>query len=89
MTGIIFVIPNPSWSIVFVGTMLVMLGIIDDRQPIPACLKFVFHIAMTTIVVVGENLYINDIGIFHEIFTMSSISVLHKVIAVFAITERN
>ena len=34
---------------------------------------------------VGDNLYINDIGIFHEIFTMSSISVLHKVIAVFAI----
>ena len=44
-----------------------------------------FHIAAATIVVVGENLYIDDIGIFHEIFTMSSISVLHKVIAVFAI----
>jgi UDP-GlcNAc:undecaprenyl-phosphate GlcNAc-1-phosphate transferase len=85
MTGIIFVIPNPSWSIVFAGTMLVMLGIIDDRQPIPARLKFVFHIAAATIVVVGDNLYIDDIGIFHEIYTMSSISVLHKIIAVFAI----
>jgi UDP-GlcNAc:undecaprenyl-phosphate GlcNAc-1-phosphate transferase len=85
MTGIIFVIPNPSWSIVFTGTMLVMLGIIDDRQPIPARLKFVFHIAAATIVVVGDNLYIDDIGIFHEIYTMSSISVLHKIIAVFAI----
>lgn len=85
MTGIIFVIPNPSWSIVFAGTMLVMLGIIDDRQPIPARLKFVFHIAAATIVVVGDNLYIDDIGIFHEIYTMSSVSVLHKVIAVFAI----
>ena len=58
MTGIIFVIPNPSWNIVFAGTMLVMLGIIDDRQPIPARLKFVFHIAAATIVVVGDNLYI-------------------------------
>ena len=62
-----------------------MLGIIDDRQPIPARLKFVFHIAAATIVVVGDNLYIDDIGIFHEIITMSSMSVLHKVIAVFAI----
>ena len=79
-------VPNPSWSIVFVGTLLVILGMLDDRQPIPARLKFVFHIAAATIVVVGENLYIDDIGIFHEIFTMSSISVLHKVIAVFAIT---
>ena len=85
MTGIIFVIPNPSWSIVFAGTMLVMLGIVDDRQPIPARLKFVFHIAAATIVVVGDNLYIDDIGIFHEIISMSSMSGLHKVIAVFAI----
>ena len=85
MTGIIFVIPNPSWNIVFAGTMLVMLGIIDDRQPIPARLKFVFHIAAATIVVVGDNLYIDDIGIFQEVITMSSMSVLHKVIAVFAI----
>ncbi len=85
MTGIIFVIPNPSWSIVFVGTMLVMLGIIDDRQPIPARLKLISHIAAATIVVVGENLYIDDIGVFHEVFAMSSFSVLHKVIAILAI----
>jgi UDP-GlcNAc:undecaprenyl-phosphate GlcNAc-1-phosphate transferase len=85
MAGIVFVIPNPSWGIVYAGTMLVMLGIIDDRQPIPARLKLVFHIAAATIVVVGDNLYIDDIGIFHDIFTMSSISVLHRVIAVFAI----
>ena len=85
LAGIIFVIPNPSWSIVFVGTMLVMMGIFDDRQPVPARLKLMFHIAAATIVVVAENLYINDIGIFHEIFSMSSLSVLHKVIAILAI----
>jgi len=85
MTGIIFVIPNPSWSIVLVATMLVMLGILDDRQPIPARLKLIFHIAAASIVVVGENLYIDDIGFFHEIFAMSSFGFVHKAAAVLAI----
>ena len=85
VTGIIFVIPNPSWSFVFVGTMLVMLGVIDDRQPIPARYKLVFHIAAATIIVVVENLYIDDIGIFHDVFSISSFSILHKALAVIAI----
>ena len=85
MTGIIFLIPSPSWSIVFASTTLVLLGIIDDRQPIPARLRLIFQVAAASIVLVGENLYVNDIGIFHETFTMSRFSVLHKVIAVLAI----
>ena len=85
MTGIIFVIPSPSWSIIFASTTMVLLGILDDRQPVPARFKLMFQIAAATIIVVGENLYVNDIGIFHEIFTMSSFSLLHKIIAVLAI----
>ena len=85
MTGIIFLIPNPSWSIVSCGTMLVLLGAYDDRHPIPARLKLICQIAVATIIVVGENLYIDDIGIFQEVFNISTFSVLHKALAVIAI----
>lgn len=85
MTGIIFLIPNPSWSIVSTGTMLVLLGVYDDRHPIPARLKLICQIAVATIIVVGENLYIDDIGIFQEVFNISTFSVLHKALAVIAI----
>ena len=83
MTGIIFVIPNPSWSIVFVGTMLVMLGIIDDRQPIPAP-QIRFTLPQQPLLWWGRICTLTTLA-FSMKFFMSSFSVLHKVIAVFAI----
>jgi UDP-GlcNAc:undecaprenyl-phosphate GlcNAc-1-phosphate transferase len=67
------------------GTMLVILGVVDDRQPVPAVIKFIFHIAAATIVVMGENLVISNIGIFNETFGSSDFATLHSLIAVFAI----
>jgi UDP-GlcNAc:undecaprenyl-phosphate GlcNAc-1-phosphate transferase len=67
------------------GTMLVILGVVDDRQPVPAIIKFIFHIAAATIVVMGENLVISNIGIFHETFGSSDFATLHSLLAVFAI----
>ena len=68
------------------GTMLVILGVVDDRQPVPAIIKLVFHVAAATIVVMGENLIITDIGIFNEAFGSPDFTTLHCVLAVFAIT---
>ena len=85
MIGVIFLIPNPPWSVVFAATMLVFLGMVDDRQPIPARLKLVFHIAAATIVVIGENLGISDIGIFQEVIGKTDFEGLHAVLAIIAI----
>jgi len=83
--GIILLIPNPPWSIVLAATMLVIFGMVDDRQPVPARLKLMFHLAAATIVVMGEKLGISDIGIFHELFSVSALGNLHAVLAVIAI----
>lgn len=85
MIGVIFLIPNPPWSVVFAATMLVFLGMVDDRQPIPARLKLVFHIAAATIVVMGENLGISDMGIFQEVIGKTDFEGLHAVLAIIAI----
>ncbi|CAI8198199.1 MAG: Undecaprenyl-phosphate alpha-N-acetylglucosaminyl 1-phosphate transferase [Alphaproteobacteria bacterium] len=85
VTGIILLIPNPPWSIVLAATMLVILGMVDDRQPVSARLKLMFHLAAATIVVMGEKLGISDIGIFHELFNVSALGNLHAVLAVIAI----
>ena len=68
------------------GTMLVILGVVDDRQPVPAIIKLVFHVAAATIVVMDENLVISNIGIFNETFGSPDFSTLHFVLAIFAIT---
>jgi UDP-GlcNAc:undecaprenyl-phosphate GlcNAc-1-phosphate transferase len=83
--GLLFFTPNPPWAGIMAGTMLVILGVVDDRQPVPAVIKFIFHIAAATIVVMGENLVISNIGIFHETFGSSDFATLHSLLAVFAI----
>jgi UDP-GlcNAc:undecaprenyl-phosphate GlcNAc-1-phosphate transferase len=83
--GLLFFIPNPPWAGIMAGTMLVILGVVDDRQPVPAIIKFIFHIAAATIVVMGENLAISNIGIFNETFGSSDFATIHSLIAVFAI----
>ena len=84
--GILIFVPNPPWSGIMAGIMLVILGVVDDRQPVPAIIKLVFHVAAATIVVMGENLVISDIGIFNETFGSPDFTTLHCVLAVFAIT---
>lgn len=85
VTGILIFIPNPPWRGIMAGTMLVILGVVDDRQPVPAIIKLVFHIAAATIVVMGNSLTISDIGIFNETFGSPDFATLHELIAVFAI----
>ena len=84
--GILIFVPNPPWSGIMAAIMLVILGVVDDRQPVPATIKLVFHVAAATIVVMGENLLISDIGIFNETFGSPDFTTLHIVLAVFAIT---
>ena len=86
MIGLLIFVPNPPWSGIMAGAMLVILGVVDDRQPVPAIIKLVFHVAAATIVVMGENLKISDIGIFNETFGSTDFATLHIVLAVFAIT---
>jgi UDP-GlcNAc:undecaprenyl-phosphate GlcNAc-1-phosphate transferase len=85
VVGLLIFIPNPPWSGIMAATMLVILGIVDDRQPVPALIKLVFHIAAATIVVMGQNLAISNIGIFNETFRSPDFATLHSLIAVFAI----
>lgn len=84
--GLLIFVPNPPWSGIMAAAMLVILGVVDDRQPVPALIKFVFHIAAASIVVMGENLAISNIGIFNETFGSSDFATLHSLLAVFAIT---
>jgi UDP-GlcNAc:undecaprenyl-phosphate GlcNAc-1-phosphate transferase len=85
IVGIIVLIPTPPWSVVFAATMLVILGMVDDRQPIPARLKLVFHLAAAAIVVMGENLGISDIGIFQALMGQTEYQGLHTALAIIAI----
>ena len=83
--GIIAFIPNPPWSALAAATMLVILGMVDDRQPIPAIIKLIFHLSAASIVVLGENLVISDIGIFPGIFGSPELANLHTALAIVAI----
>ena len=78
-------IDNPPWSAILAATMLVILGVIDDRQPIPASIKLIFHLAAAAIVVLGENLVISDIGILPLIFGSPELATLHTALAIIAI----
>jgi UDP-GlcNAc:undecaprenyl-phosphate GlcNAc-1-phosphate transferase len=83
--GVILFIPNPPWSALAAATMLVILGMVDDRQPIPAIIKLIFHLSAASIVVLGEHLVISDIGIFPELFGSPKLAALHAALAIIAI----
>ena len=83
--GVITFISDPPWTALIAATMLMILGIFDDRQPIPAVIKLVFHLAAATIVVLGENLAITNIGILTGVFQSPDLSALHATLAVIAI----
>ena len=85
LTGVVLFIPNPPWSALAAATMLVILGVADDRQSIPALIKLVFHLAAAGIVVLGENLVISDIGILSGIFGSPELATLHTALAIIAI----
>ena len=85
LTGILAFIDNPPWSAILAATMLVILGVVDDRQPVPASIKLIFHLAAATIVVLGENLVISDIGILPLIFGSHELATLHTALAIIAI----
>jgi UDP-GlcNAc:undecaprenyl-phosphate GlcNAc-1-phosphate transferase len=84
-TGVILFIPIPPWSALAAATMLVILGMVDDRQPIPAIIKLIFHLSAASIVVLGEHLVISDIGIFPELFGSPKLAALHAALAIIAI----
>ena len=83
--GIIAFIPNPPWSAIVAATMLVILGVVDDRRPILAKIKLIFHLSAASIVVIGEGLAISDIGIFPELFGSPKLAALHAALAIVAI----
>ena len=82
---IIALITNPPWSALAAATMLVILGVLDDRQPIPATIKLIFHLSAAAIVVLGESLVISDIGILPAIFGSPELAKLHTALAIIAI----
>ena len=86
LIGILAFIDKPPWSAILAATMLVILGVVDDRQPVPASIKLTFHLSAASIVVLGENLVISDVGMFPDVFGLPELKNLHIVLAVFAIT---
>lgn len=84
--GILLFIPTPPWYALISATVLVILGIIDDREPIPAGIKLVFHLVSASIVVLGENLAVSNIGVFNEVYTSQGLSPIHSFLAIIAIT---
>ena len=84
LIGIIAFIPN-FLSAIVAATMLVILGVIDDRQPIPAKIKLLFHLSVASIVVMDEGLTISDVGIFPEVFGSPKLAALHAALAIIAI----
>lgn len=84
-TGLIFTPTSLSLSIILAATMLVILGIVDDRQPVSARLKLVLHFAAAIVVVANGGLLISDIGIFTEAFGSADLRGLHIAIAVLAV----
>ena len=85
LIGILAFIDNPPWSAIWAATMLVILGVVDDRWPVSASIKLTFHLSAASIVVLGENLVISDIGIFPAIFGSPELATLHTGLAIIAI----
>ncbi len=85
LVGMIAFIPHPPWSAIGAATMLVILGVVDDRQPIPAIIKLTFHLSAAALVVMGESLVVSNIGIFPEAFGSPELAHLHTALAIIAI----
>lgn len=84
--GLVILTPSPPWSIISASTLLVILGMVDDRKPVPARLKLLFHIIAAIIIVIGNGSAIADIGILTEAFGSADAHLLHILLGVFAIT---
>ncbi len=85
MLGISLFIPETPWSLIFATAMLVILGIVDDREPVSAKLKLVFHLAAAGILTMGDGGLLTDISIFPEVFSNEEYRSLHIAITVLAI----
>lgn len=85
MLGMFVFVPETPWTLVFATAMLVILGIIDDREPVSAKLKLVFHFAAAGILTMGDGGVISDLGIFTEFFGNENNRSLHIMITVLAI----
>ena len=83
---VLLFIPNPPWFAMISAAVLVILGVVDDREPVPAAIKLVFHLAAATVIVIGENFVISNIGVLTEIYSLPEFSTLHTVVAILAIT---
>ncbi|MDA8776847.1 undecaprenyl/decaprenyl-phosphate alpha-N-acetylglucosaminyl 1-phosphate transferase [Alphaproteobacteria bacterium] len=84
--GLLVLNSSPPWSIIAAAALLVILGIVDDRWPVPARLKLLFHFLAASIVVTGNGSVIADIGIFPVAFGSEEAHFLHVLTAVLAIT---
>ena len=84
--GLLIFAASPPWGVIAASALLVILGIIDDRKPVSARLKLLFHFIAATIIVLGHGSVIADIGIFSDFFGSTDVHFLHILLAVFAIT---
>ena len=82
--GIIAFIPNPPWSAIVAATMLVILGVVDDRRPILAKIKLIFHLSAASIVVIGEGLAFLTMVSFQN-YSIAQTCSLHAALATVAI----
>lgn len=85
MSGIFAFVPNTPWSLIFATALLVILGMFDDRQPVPAKLKLAFHLAAASILTMGDGGIITNIGIWPEFFGHPDYRELHIAFTILAI----
>lgn len=85
LLSVLIVKPEISWSIFIASSLLLVLGIFDDRKQVPAIIKLIFHIAAATVIVFGENIAISNIGILSSYWALPELSSLHALLAIVAI----
>ena len=85
MLGVFTFVPDTPWSLIFASGMLVVLGVLDDRQPVSAKIKLLFHFAAAAILIMGNGNIINNIGIFNDLFGNPENRELHIAFTILAI----
>lgn len=85
MLGVLAFVPDTPWSLVFATAMLVILGILDDRQPVSAKIKLLFHFAAASILTMGDGGVISNIGIFGDAFSSPDYREFHIAFTILAV----
>lgn len=85
MLGIFAFLPETPWTLIFATAMLVILGVVDDREPVSAKLKLVFHFAAAAFLTIGDGGIITNIGLWPDILGNPDYREFHVAFTVLAI----